>query len=76
MDETMEESVKKGHESQILKELSQHVALLENLGNLYNERYFMTHIKSYARKSLWLVFYYTISFMIASYMIISLTNVM
>jgi hypothetical protein len=47
MDETMEESVKKGHESQILKELSQHVALLENLGNLYNERYFMTHIKSY-----------------------------
>jgi hypothetical protein len=38
MDATMEELAKKEHESLLLlNELSQHAALLENLGNLYNE---------------------------------------
>jgi hypothetical protein len=37
MDATMEELAKKGHESLLLlNELSQHVALLGNFGNLYN----------------------------------------
>jgi hypothetical protein len=40
MDATMEEMVKKGHESRpLLNELSQHADLLGNLGNLYNECY-------------------------------------
>jgi hypothetical protein len=41
MDATMEELAKKGHESLLLlNELSQHAALLGNLGNLYNGCYF------------------------------------
>jgi hypothetical protein len=50
-DETMEELAKKGHGSLLLYELSQHVALLGNLGNMYNERYF--HKGEYRDRDAW-----------------------